>query len=409
MKTQDAERLHIVVAGRRNSGKSSLVNLVTGQQVSLVSDVPGTTTDPVNKAVEIPGTGPCVFIDTAGFDDSGVLGEMRVGKTLDAIDRADIALLVLRFDGHPDDSRSIMDDDDTRWYNELKSRRIPIIPTVNIFSDGDNSGLNSDTEEIRHFLKGRIEETPVFLNAVSGEGREELLAAIKMAVPDEYGNRSITGSLVSPGECVLLVMPQDTEAPKGRLILPQVQTIRELLDKDCTVICCKDSDFTLTLGRLAQPPSLIITDSQVFDKVWKLKPEKSRLTSFSILFAGYKGDITIFREGAEKLDRLHPDSRILIAEACTHVPAGEDIGRVKIPAILKKRYGNGLKIDIVSGNGFPVDLSEYDIVIHCGACMFNRRYVMNRIMAARARHVPVTNYGMVIAWAAGILGKVVFP
>ena len=223
------------------------------------------------------------------------------------------------------------------------------------------------------------------------------------------GTHTITGNLVKEGDTVMLVMPQDSQAPKGRLILPQVQTIRELLDRRCTVVGCTPDRIRVTLQALSSPPQLIITDSQAFSEAWSAKPEESRLTSFSILFAGYKGDISAFMDGTGALDRLTEDSRILIAEACTHAPATEDIGRVKIPRMLRQRIGQGLRIDIVSGTDFPEDLSGYDLIIHCGACMFNRRYVLNRIASARSRHIPITNYGLTIAWAKGILGKVALP
>ena len=247
------------------------------------------------------------------------------------------------------------------------------------------------------------------INAATGEGKEALIEAIRRMIPEGYGERTITGDLVKAGDCVMLVMPQDIEAPKGRLILPQVQTLRELLDKGCSVVCCTSDGMEAALDRLSAPPQLIITDSQAFATAWRLKPADSLLTSFSILFAAYKGDISSFMEGVRTLDGLFPTARVLIAEACTHVPAGEDIGRVKIPAMLRKRFGDGIRIDIVSGNDFPADLSGYDLLIHCGACMFTRRHVLSRIAQAQKQRIPVTNYGLVMAWAKGILDKVVIP
>lgn len=247
------------------------------------------------------------------------------------------------------------------------------------------------------------------INAATGEGKEALIEAIRRMIPEGYGERTITGDLAKAGDCVMLVMPQDIEAPKGRLILPQVQTLRELLDKGCSVVCCTADGMEAALGRLSAPPQLIITDSQAFATAWRLKPAGSLLTSFSILFAAYKGDISSFMEGVRTLDGLSPAARVLIAEACTHVPAGEDIGRVKIPAMLRKRFGDGIRIDVVSGNDFPADLSGYDLVIHCGACMFTRQHVLLRIAQAQKQRIPVTNYGLVMAWAKGILDKVTIP
>lgn len=382
------------------------MNAITGQTASLVSDMPGTTADPVRKAMEIPTIGPCLFIDTAGFDDDAEgLGEMRVGRTMKALEDTDIAILMFRD----------CDDTEKEWFKILKDRKIPVVPVLNIFHErekslSDNNGSHKESSQAKsrdiHELTG---ENPVEVNAETGENVQAIFNTILRKLPENYGTHTITGNLVKEGDTVMLVMPQDSQAPKGRLILPQVQTIRELLDRRCTVVGCTPDRIKVTLQALSSPPQLIITDSQAFSEAWSAKPEESRLTSFSILFAGYKGDIYTFMDGTKALDMLTEESRVLIAEACTHAPATEDIGRVKIPRMLRQRIGQGLRIDIVSGTDFPEDLSGYDLIIHCGACMFNRRYVLNRITSARSRHIPITNYGLTIAWAKGILGKVALP
>ena len=413
METPVAERLHIAILGTRNSGKSSLVNTLTGQKVSLVSDMPGTTTDPVSKAMEIPGAGPCVLIDTAGFDDDGQIGDLRVERTGMALDRTDMAILVFRLDNQEPEKHS---DIYSKWCKILSDRNIPTIPVLNISShvQSDNtaasSGFQTDIRAMANLVTRLTGKELLTVNAATGEGMEAIFDAIRnIAEKNSADNLTLTGNLAKSGDTVLLVMPQDSEAPKGRLILPQVQTIRELMDKGCTAICCTPETMGTALASLSCPPDLIITDSQAFAKVWAARPEGCRVTSFSILFAAYKGDLKVFLEGAKALDRLNESSRILIAEACTHAPATEDIGRVKIPAMLKKRLGNGLGINIVAGNNFPEDLSGYDLIIHCGACMFNRKYVMHRIGSAAKQNIPITNYGMTIAWATGILDKIALP
>ena len=411
METPVAERLHIAILGTRNSGKSSLVNALTGQKVSLVSDMPGTTTDPVSKAMEIPGAGPCVLVDTAGFDDDGQIGDLRVARTGMALDRTDMAILVFRQDNQEPEKYS---DIYSKWCKILSDRNIPTIPVLNISSHAQtaapSSEIQTDIRAMANIVTRLTGKEPLTVNAATGEGMEAIFDAIRnIAEKNSADNLTLTGNLAKSGDTVLLVMPQDSEAPKGRLILPQVQTIRELMDKGCTAICCTPETMGTALASLSCPPDLIITDSQAFAKVWAARPEGCRVTSFSILFAAYKGDLKVFLEGAKALDRLTEGSRILIAEACTHAPATEDIGRVKIPAMLKKRLGNGIGIDIVAGNNFPEDLSGYDQIIHCGACMFNRKYVMHRICSAAKQNIPITNYGMTIAWATGILDKISLP
>lgn len=389
--TPRSNRIHIALFGKRNSGKSSLINALTGQHVSLVSDVAGTTTDPVFKSMEIHGIGPCVFIDTAGFDDEGGLGELRVQQTRKALDRTDIAIMVCTSDNL---------DDEIKWQSIIKEKNIPLIWVLN------KSDLLKSPDEMMRSIEKKCGTVPILVSASEGKGLKDIRNAIIGKMPDETMSSGITGKLVEENDTVLLVMPQDIQAPKGRLILPQVQTIRELLDKKCLVFSCTTDKIEQMLKAMVHPPKLIITDSQVFKTVYDLKPAESRLTSFSVLFAQYKGDINYFIEGAKSISRLNKDSKVLIAEACTHAPLTEDIGREKIPAMLRKRFGNELSIDIVSGTDFPEDLSKFDLIIHCGSCMFNRRYVLNRIDKAKKQNIPMTNYGVTIAYMQGILDKI---
>lgn len=389
--TPRSERFHIGLFGKRNSGKSSLINALTGQEVAVVSPISGTTTDPVYKAMELPGIGPCVFIDTAGFDDEGALGELRVKKTMQVIERTDIALMVCT-------DESI--DEELFWSERLKEKQIPVIWIINK-SDSLHQG-----EMLLRCLEKKCGQVPLLVSASTRKGMEDIRRAISNKLPDETMSQGIVGKLVHENDTVMLVMPQDKQAPKGRLILPQVQTIRELLDRKCLVLSCTTEQIEPMLQILKSPPKLIITDSQVFHAVYEKKPEGSKLTSFSVLFAQYKGDIDYYIEGANAISNLTEDSRILIAEACTHAPLTEDIGRVKIPAMLRKRIGTGLTIDFVSSTDFPEDLHAYQLIIHCGACMFNRKYVLNRISAARSQGIPMTNYGVAIAYLTGILDKI---
>jgi len=386
IQTPESIRLHIVLLGERNSGKSSLLNAIAGQQVSIVSDIPGTTTDHVSKAMELPGLGACVLLDTAGLDDVGDLGKKRIESSVQAFHRADLAIVVV--------------DAATGIIPQLPDQKdIVLIPVIN------KSELAS-SEEIKALsaaIADRYHKTPVIASALRNEGIQEIVRALQESVPEDWNAALLTEGLVAEGDLVVLVMPQDRQAPKGRLILPQQHTIRELLDRKCRVVCCTTDCFAQTLSDLKDNPAAVITDSQDFAVVAGLVPENVKLTSFSILFAAAKGDIEYFKISARKIDSLTEDSKVLIAEACTHVPATEDIGRVKIPNLLRRRAGQGLVVDVVSGRDFPEDLSGYDLVIHCGACMFNRRYVMSRVAQAKNQGVPMTNYGVAIAYINNLI------
>ena len=383
------ERTHIAILGRCNAGKSTLVNRLTGQDVSIVSDTRGTTTDPVQKAMEINGLGAAILIDTPGVDDDTLLGAERVARIGKVLDKADMAVVLLT-DELCDAEKSLIE--------QCRIREIPVVVALT------HIDRIPDYPTLQASLSKQLGHEVIAISALTGEGIDKLLTHIVALRPTE--ERLITEGFCQAGDCVLLVMPQDKSAPKGRLIQPQVQTIRELLDRGCTPICCTPARMAEALAALVTPPQLIITDSQAFDAVHRLKPEASVLTSFSILFARYKGDIQLFVEGAKVLEKITASSRILIAEACTHTPQHEDIGRVKLPRLLRKRFGEELQIDIVSGADYPEKLTPYDLVIHCGACMFNRKHVLSRIERARQQGVAITNYGVVLAALTGILPRV---
>jgi len=392
--TPRANRLHIGIFGKRNSGKSSLINAITGHNIALVSDYAGTTADPVYKTMEIHPIGPCVLIDTAGFDDVGDIGLLRVSKTREAAKKTDIALIVFG----PDKDIDL----EKQWIEEFKKNKTPVITVLN------KSDILDDTLAAGRYIEEQTGLKPVVVSSLTGDGIKNIYNAIMRNLPEDYDLKTITGGVVNEGDTVLLVMPQDIQAPKGRLILPQVQTTRELLDRKCVVISVTLEKLDKALQIMKNPPDVIITDSQVFKKVYEKKPAKSRLTSFSVLYAGYKGDIDYFIQSASAIDKLNEDSKVLIAEACTHAPLAEDIGREKIPGMLRKKAGDGLQVDIVSGADFPEDLSRYDLIIHCGACMFNRKYVLSRVDKAVEQKVPMTNYGITIAYLSGILDKINF-
>lgn len=384
-----SERVHISIFGRTNDGKSTLMNRLAGHDVAIVSDRPGTTTDPVQKALEINGLGAAVLVDTPGLDDTTELGGERMARTAKVLDKTDLAIVLFS---------DVERGSQLRIIEECRIREIPVIVALNKI---DTLTDRKATIDAVAALTGK---RVVPISALTGEGIDQLRGAIVESYKQE--ERLITEGFCKSGDRVLLVMPQDKSAPKGRLIQPQVQTIRELLDRGCVPICCTPDRMAEALAALVTPPELIITDSQAFNEVYALKPEASTLTSFSILFARYKGDIKLFTEGIKALSGITEQSRILIAEACTHTPQNEDIGRVKLPRILRKRFGEGLRIDIVGGADYPEDLTPYDLVIHCGACMFNRRHVLSRVERAREQGVAITNYGVILAALTGILDRV---
>lgn len=397
METPRGNRLQIGIFGRRNSGKSTLINALTGQDLAVVSEVAGTTTDPVKKAVELRGVGPCLLIDTAGFDDEGLLGDLRLEKTIQASREADMALILISPENEPEPG-----DIELRWLKLFRKRGTPVLLVM-------NKGDLPEAGDMAGKWQQAAGTAPLLVSALQKEGLAEIVKEINRLRPENYDLEDITGNLAKAGDRVLLVMPQDIEAPKGRLILPQVQTIRHLLDKGCLVTCAKTSELEQALAAMKEPPDLIITDSQAFRQVEELCPQESKLTSFSVLFAGVKGDLAFFVESARKLQELDGKARILIAEACTHQPLHEDIGRVKLPRLLRKKLGDKITIYIVGGKDFPEDLSGYDLIIHCGGCMFNRKYMMCRVCQAQGQGVPMTNYGVAIAALLGILGKVALP
>ncbi len=388
-------RLHIGLFGRRNAGKSSLLNAMTRQEVSIVSDVAGTTTDPVEKPMELLPLGPVLWIDTAGIDDVGSLGEKRVQKTRQVFDRTDLGILVV--------DAGCWEDFEEGIYRELRGRNVPVIVA---FNKSDIHRPAADLEERLHASK-----TP-FVETVASETRGvlELREAIIQAAPEDFLRApAIVADLVPPGEMAVLVVPIDMEAPKGRLIVPQVQTIRDLLDGDAYCLVVKERELRDALARLNRPPALVVTDSQAFLKVSADTPPNVKMTSFSILFARQKGDLAQLVEGATAIEQLRPGDRVLVAEACTHHPIGDDIGRVKIPRWLTQYVGGELKIDTIQGHDFPADLSQYRLVIHCGACMWNRREMLTRLMECRRAGVPITNYGMTIAYTLGIFDRALGP
>ncbi|MBN2445655.1 MAG: [FeFe] hydrogenase H-cluster maturation GTPase HydF [Phycisphaerae bacterium] len=388
-------RLHIGIFGRRNVGKSSLLNALTRQSVSIVSDVAGTTTDPVEKPMELLPIGPVLFIDTAGIDDVGALGDQRVERTRRSIDRTDVALLVGEAGAWGPFEESLL--------AELQQRKTPAIVVLN----------KCDIARPAGDLRTRLAErklTVVETVAADGTGVGDLREALIRTVPDEYLNAPpILGDLVPPGEMAVLVVPIDKEAPKGRLILPQVQSIRDLLDNDSFCMVVKERELREALDRLKRPPAIVVTDSQAFLKVAADTPPDVPLTSFSILFARLKGDLTTFTQGALTIGRLRPGDRVLMAEACSHHPIVDDIGRVKIPRWLTQYVGGKLEFTHVQGHDFPDDLGDYKLVVHCGACVQNRREVLSRIEHCRQAGVPVTNYGMAIAFSLGIFERALRP
>lgn len=393
--TPRSNRLHIGIFGRRNVGKSSLLNAIARQRVSIVSPQPGTTTDAVEKPMELLPIGPVVFIDTAGIDDRGALGMQRVECTRKAMERTDVALVVAGEAGWTAYEQSLAD--------ELTALKVPVIAVLN------KADLATPADEELQRLR-RHYAGAVATEAASGKGVAELRQALIAAVPDAFvSDPPLVRDLVPPGEMAVLVTPIDLEAPKDRLILPQVQTIRDLLDGDAGCVVVKEHQLDAALRGLTRPPALVVTDSQAFEAVAAVVPGDVPLTSFSILFARHRGDLNEFVRGAMVIDQLNPGDRVLIAEACSHHPIGDDIGRVKIPRWLTRHVGGELAIDHCQGRDFPGDLPQYRLVVHCGSCMFNRRQVLHRVLRCRDAGVPITNYGMTIAYTLGLFDRALQP
>ena len=395
MRAPKTFRLHIGIFGRRNAGKSSILNALTQQNVSIVSEIAGTTTDPVEKPMELLPLGPVLFIDTAGIDDVGDLGNKRVNKTMEVFNRTDLALIVSNYTDWGTYELKIID--------ELKNRDIPFVVVLN------KTDIFPTRLEIFEWLKNQkinFVETSV----VQNKGMLDLRSLLLRSAPADYINRpSILADLVGPGETAVLVVPIDKEAPKGRLILPQVQSIRDLLDNDSLTFVVKERELREALSVLKKAPKLVVTDSQAFLKVAADTPANIPLTSFSILFARFQGDLTEMVKGAMAIDTLKTGDKILIAEACSHHPIGEDIGTVKIPRWLTQYVGGKLQIDSTRGHDFPDNISEYKLIIHCGACMWNRREMLSRILMAKQANVPITNYGLTIAYSLGIFERALQP
>ncbi len=394
MNTPKGFRLHIGLFGRRNVGKSSLLNAVTRQEVSIVSETAGTTTDPVEKPMEFLPLGPVLFIDTAGVDDEGALGELRIAKTRTVFDRTDLAVVV---------SDGAWGDYEQKLLDEFKSRAVPVLVVFNKF----------DLRPPDPGLLDRLEESKipfVSTSAPRGEGLLEFRQALLDNAPADFINSPrIIGDLIEPGDLVILVIPIDKEAPKGRVILPQVQTLRDVLDSHASALVLQETELKEAFKNLPRRPRLVVTDSQAFEKVAADTPPDVWMTGFSVLFSRFKGDLAVQTEGALAIDRLRPGDRVLVAESCSHHPIADDIGREKIPRWLQKKAGGPLRFHTVQGHDFPPDLADYKLVVQCGACMGNRREVLSRIMRCRAAGVPFTNYGLAIAYCLGLFQRALEP
>ena len=394
--TPRGERVHIALFGRRNAGKSSVINAVTGQELAVVSEVKGTTTDPVFKSMELLPLGPVVMIDTPGLDDGGALGRLRVEKARAVLAKADIALVVCDITaGFSSFEESLLE--------EIRARKLPCLVVLN---QADRYDAPAREEAAR--LQQRIGVPVLAVSAKTGAGIGELKERIAALAPEEE-ERKLLGDLLRPGDVVVLVVPVDKAAPKGRLILPQQQAIRDILDAGAVAVVSQDDRLAEVLQTLSRPPRMVVTDSQVFAGVAAVTPESIPLTSFSILMARYKGDLPRLMEGVRAVSALREDDLVLIAEGCTHHRQCGDIGTVKIPRWLERRLGHPVRFETASGTGFPADLGRYRLVIHCGGCMLNRREMLSRMDRAAAQGVPVVNYGVLIAYLNGILPRCLGP
>jgi [FeFe] hydrogenase H-cluster maturation GTPase HydF len=409
--TPKGSRLHISLFGRRNAGKSSLINALTNQDIALVSAVPGTTTDPVYKAMEILPLGPVMLIDTAGLDDEGTLGSLRVKKSLEVLEKTDVTLLVT-------DAAAGFGEYEKEIFLQCSKRNIPVLTILNkidlieiSLKEDLIAALNFQLQQLKQDAEGiAIPDSPVLpVSSVTKDGILNLKQLLSKIKPTDWLAPAIVGDLLSPGDMAVLVVPIDMAAPQGRLILPQVQTIRDILDHDCLTVVCKEYELKKALASLKAPPKLVVTDSQVFMKVSADLPPDVPLTSFSILMARYKGDLPTLARGAKTVEALVPGDKILIAEACTHHQQPDDIGKVKIPRWLRQMVGGELKIDFVSGSSYPANLKEYKLIVHCGGCMLNRKEMLHRISLAKNADIPIVNYGILIAAVHGILPRALKP
>ena len=392
--TPRGSRLHIAIFGRRNAGKSSLINSLTRQETAIVSDVPGTTTDPVYKSMEILPIGPVVIIDTAGIDDTGLLGQLRVNRTMEVLHKADLMVLVV-------DPTQGVGEYEADLVKRAGDQKVPVVGVLN--KTDLNCGLGPEA------AADQLGAPVVPVSAITGQGLEELKKEIIRLAPGDWTAPTILGDLISPGDTVVLVAPIDLAAPKGRLILPQVQTIRDILDNDACALVVKERELKRALANLNSRPRMVVTDSQAFLKVDADTPGDIMLTSFSILFARYKGNLEALTAGARAVEGLKPGDRVLITEACTHHRVADDIGTVKIPRWLRQKVGGELHFDWSSGIDLPRDLGQYSLVVHCGACMINRREMLHRMMQVSGAGVPMVNYGVLIAHVHGILKRALSP
>nr|WP_246582863.1 [FeFe] hydrogenase H-cluster maturation GTPase HydF [Clostridium mobile] len=394
--TPRSVRVHISLFGKRNAGKSSVINAITNQEIAIVSPVKGTTTDPVFKSMEILPIGPCVLIDTAGIDDEGDLGQLRIKKTLEILDKTDVALLVI-------DAKVGLTKEDMLVSQRIKEKKIPLIIVLNKIDTEDWSQIKIEK------LKTELNSPIVVVSALNKIGIEKLKNEIIKVIPKDEESLKIVGDLINPGDVAILVTPIDKAAPKGRLILPQQQTIRDILESNAIAVVTKENKLQETLNSLAKNPKIVITDSQAFDKVAKDTPEDVLMTSFSILFARYKGDLSELVKGAKAIENLKDGDRILIAEGCTHHKQEDDLGTVKIPRWIREKTGKNVEFQFTSGTTFTDEIKEYALIVHCGGCMINRTGMISRIEGAKNYNVPIVNYGILIACVLGILPRALKP